>query len=322
MRNTWVVIDEIKQQVTLQMVFDHYGLAGKRKGTEVRLHCPFHEDAHPSLSASVAKGAWQCFGCSERGDTITFVALMEGIKTGDRNQDRREAALYLAQTFGIASTRPPRGTSAPRVRAVPEAAPREDNDARDDAPGAVINPPLPFTLNHLDPRHPYLKERGLTDETIATFGVGFFTSTRGVMHGRIVIPIHNAHGELVAYAGRWPGDAGWPEDEDKYKLPPNFRKSAVLYNLHRAKDDAGAGLIVVEGFFPVFDLWQKGRTNVVAIMGCSLSAEQEQLIVQTVGPKGRVLLAFDPDPAGRKGSADAAARLAPQVFVRTVELAL
>jgi DNA primase len=138
------------------------------------------------------------------------------------------------------------------------------------------------------------------------------------MHGRVVIPIHNEHGELVAYAGRWPGDP--PEDKPKYLLPANFKKKLVVFNLGCAREDAADGLIVVEGFWSVFELWQKGRRNVVAVMGSSVSSEQERLIVETVGSRGRVLLAFDPDDAGRRGMTDAAARLTHYCFVRTVEL--
>jgi DNA primase len=171
-------------------------------------------------------------------------------------------------------------------------------------------------FKNLDPAHPFLAEQGLTEETISTFGIGYHAG-RGMMHGRIVIPIHNEAGELVAYAGRWPGSDP-PEGQEKYLFPPNFKKSLVLYNLQRAREHAGEGLIVVEGFFSgVFTLWQMGRKNVVAVMGSSLSDAQERLIVQTVGERGRVLLIFDGDEAGSKGMADAAARLAPQVFVRT-----
>jgi DNA primase len=148
------------------------------------------------------------------------------------------------------------------------------------------------------------------------FGLGHHAG-KGMMHNRVVIPIHNEKGDLIAYAGRWPADEGWPEGEDKYKLPPGFRKSLVIFNLHRATEYATDGLIVVEGFFTVFEFWQRGRRNVVALMGSVLSEAQERLIIQTVGQRGRVLLAFDADEAGRKGMADAAARLAPQVFVRT-----
>jgi DNA primase len=99
-----------------------------------------------------------------------------------------------------------------------------------------------------------------------------------------------------------------------------LRKSLILFNLHRAREHAAEGLIVVEGFFTVCEFWQRGRKNVVALMGSSLSPEQERLIVETVGAKGRVLLALDNDEAGRKGSADARSRLVSQVFVREMAL--
>ena len=103
------------------------------------------------------------------------------------------------------------------------------------------------------------------------------------MAGRIAIPIHNEQGELVAYAGRWPGEP--PDGEGKYKLPAGFHKSLVVYNLHRAKDHAKEqGLIVVEGFFDCMRLHQAGIPNVVALMGSSLSEEQEALLVAAVGP--------------------------------------
>ena len=127
-------------------------------------------------------------------------------------------------------------------------------------------------------------------------------------------------GELIAYAGRWPADEGWPKGEDKYKLPPGFRKSLVLFNLHRAREHATEGLIVVEGFFTVCEFWQRGRKNVVALMGSVMCPEQERLIVGTVGPKGRVLLALDNDEAGRRGSEDARNRLSSQIFVREMAL--
>ena len=93
------------------------------------------------------------------------------------------------------------------------------------------------------------------------------------------------------------------------------------YNLHRARTHASEGLIVVEDFFTVFELYQQGRKNVVAIMGSTLSGKQEELIVETVGPKGRVSIAFGTDEADRQGSAEAGMRLAHRVFVHTMTLA-
>ena len=101
------------------------------------------------------------------------------------------------------------------------------------------------------------------------------------MKGRIAIPIHDASGTLVAYAGRWPGDP--PEGEPKYKLPEGFKKSLVLYNLNRVvafKANANASsrvllpMIVVEGYWSVFRLHQLGYPNTVALMGSDLSAAQ------------------------------------------------
>src|SRR5882724_1677433 len=182
----------------------------------------------------------------------------------------------------------------------------------------TVNPPLKFVLKSLDAAHPYLTERGFTAETIAHFGVGFCTG-KGIMAGRVAIPIHNEQGELVAYAGRWPGDP--PEGEGKYKLPTGFHKSSVVYNLHRAKDHAkDQGLIVVEGFFDCMRLHQAGIPNVVALMGSSLSVEQEALLVAAVGPQGKVALMFDEDEAGWKGREDALSRLSSRVHVKVVGL--
>ena len=183
---------------------------------------------------------------------------------------------------------------------------------------AKVNPPLKFALKSLDPEHAYLKERGFSAETIAAFAIGYCTG-KGIMAGRIAIPIHNEHGELVAYAGRWPGEP--PEGEGKYKLPAGFHKSLVVYNLHRAREHAKeAGLIVVEGFFDAMRVWQAGFPQVVALMGSSMSEAQEQLVLEAVGPHGRVTLMLDEDEAGWKGREDALSRLSSQVYVRVIGL--
>ena len=89
-------------------------------------------------------------------------------------------------------------------------------------------------------------------------------------------------GELVAYAGRWLG-ADLPEGEEKYKLLGGFLKSHAVFNLNRVGE---SGLILVEGFFSVFRLWQAGLPNAVALMGSSLSGEQKKLLVGAWGALG------------------------------------
>jgi DNA primase len=319
----WVSFDEIKSQVSMQDVLTHYGLMqgtqqkASKHGTELRLHCPFHEDSTPSLSINAETGKFHCFGCHAKGgDIFDFVVAKEEISAGDRTKSRRQAALLLQDWFGVVAE----ATPAAEKSAVAEtSAPIEDVTPTPEEPEGPINPPLKFAFKYLDTHHPYLKDRGLSDATIDFFGLGHHAG-KGIMHNRVVIPIHNEQGELVAYAGRWPADEGWPDGSQKYALPPGFRKSKLLFNLHRAREHAAEGLIVVEGFFTVFEFWQRNRKNVVALMGSSMSKEQERLIVETVGPKGRILLALDNDEAGRKGSADALHRLSSQVFVREMAL--
>jgi len=146
---------------------------------------------------------------------------------------------------------------------------------------------------------------------VSQFGLGY--CPRGILAGRIAIPIHNPHGDLVAYAGRHPKGKA-----PRYKFPSGFHKSLELYNLHRAKHEAPQrGLVLVEGFFDVIALWQLGMPNAVALMGTELSTAQEALLVQHTD---RVVLLLDGDEAGRSAMQELLPRLARRLFVRTVEL--
>ena len=116
----------------------------------------------------------------------------------------------------------------------------------EDPENVAPNKPLKFRLEKLEREHPYLIERGLTLETIIDFGVGY--CSKGMMAGRIAIPIHNPEGLVVAYAGRCLGEPDG--DTAKYKLPPGFRKSQELFNIDRAiKEPPDTPLVLVEGFF-------------------------------------------------------------------------
>ena len=198
--------------------------------------------------------------------------------------------------------------------AVATTPPREDTIAEDPAE-IGCNKPLKFELKNLKPDHGYMVERGLTPEMVSTFGLGF--CAKGTMSGRIVIPIHNTGGELVGSVGRWPGEP--PEERPKYKLPTGFRKSAEVFNLHRAlQEPAEQPLIIVEGFFDVMKLWQLGFKRAVSIMGSSLSVVQEELIKQATKSDSRIILMFDEDNAGRKGREQALLRLATFTYVHVV----
>ena len=172
------------------------------------------------------------------------------------------------------------------------------------------NKPLPFELSRLDQAHPYLQGRGVTPDTARYFGIGHHRG-KGLMEGRAVIPIHDEHGFLVAYAGR-----SIDGTEPKYRFPARFRKSIVLFNLHRAVG-CGDSVIVVEGFFDAVNVHQAGLPCVVALMGCSLSRRQEELLQEHFR---EVVLLLDGDNAGRRAGAAIAQRLVSKVSTRLVEL--
>jgi DNA primase catalytic core, N-terminal domain/CHC2 zinc finger len=216
MVTTWVDFKQLKTDVAIEEVVAHYGVHLRRVGgTELRGRCPLptHSSSRSrdSFAVNIARNVWSCrsLSCMQAragrpgGNILDFVALME-------RSSIREAALRLQQWSG----------AAPERFIVPRAS-RPD-------PVASENPPLPFALQYVDGTHPYLRSRGLTPQTIRTFGFGLYTG-KGLLRGRIVIPIHNAAGELIAYAGR-----AIDGQEPKYRFPAGFRKSLVLFNLHRA----------------------------------------------------------------------------------------
>jgi DNA primase len=155
-----------------------------------------------------------------------------------------------------------------------------------------------------------LAERSIDAETIQHFGIGY---NRGAssMADRIVIPIHDETGILVAYAGR-----AVDRTEPKHRLPARFRKSLALFNLHRATA-AGKSVVVVEGFFDCFKVHQAGLPCVVALMGCSLSPRQEELLQAHFQ---EVVLFLDGDKAGRSAATTIASRLVSKVSTKLVRI--
>ena len=131
----------------------------------------------------------------------------------------------------------------------------------------------------------------------------------------IAIPIHNAEGGVVAYAGRWPGEPA--EDTPKYKLPPGFRKSLEVFNIDRAsKESAAEPLLIVEGFFDCMKIHQGGHRKVVALMGSSMSVAQEEMICRHTESTSQVIVMLDEDEAGMAGRDDIACRLSRFCFVK------
>ncbi len=167
---------------------------------------------------------------------------------------------------------------------------------------------------------PYLSARGVSREVAAEFGLGLCTTGKTIP-GRLGIPIHDADGRVVAYAGRWVGpDEEIPEDQGKYQLPAKFHKQGELFNLHRVK--GCQTLAIVEGFFGAVRLYGSVRPRIptVALMGGSISEEQVALLLEHCPALRFVTVCLDPDEPGRKASELVAARLSRHWWVRIATL--
>jgi hypothetical protein len=171
-------------------------------------------------------------------------------------------------------------------------------------------PILPFSLRLRD-WHPYLEQRGINRQTAALFGAGYYAG-EGFLQGRVVFPIHNPEGGLIAYAGR-----SLDGSEPRYLFPAGFRKSAVIFNLHRAIIGSAASAtrraVVVEGFFDCLKVNQAGHGNVVALMGASLSDTQAMLLERHFR---ELVLMLDGDEPGRRASRMVAAQLRGRLPLR------
>jgi len=330
-KGDWVDFKEVKLAVSMEMVLGYYGIEIRKvNGSSWRGKCPLPAhtgDSESSFSVNTDKNAWACHVGScvkardgrKGGNVLDFVAVMEGCSV-------RDAALKLQNWFSVeASNERPSGyvpsrdrTGKPKeeLTAIKKDETEEDSssDVEDEAQQGKANQPLEFELQSIDTTHPYIRSRGIKEGIAQHFGIGFFYG-KGSMAERLVIPIHNEKGELIAYAGRAVDD----EIEPKYKFPAGFKKSLVLFNLHRvmASKSLDRDVIVVEGFFDCMKIHQAGFPNVVALMGSSLSPKQKSLLFERfVG----IISMLDGDEVGKSAISEITLQLTEKCFVRVVRV--
>jgi DNA primase len=314
MDNQWVDFKAVKAAVSMETVLGHYGVKVRRvNATYLRGKCPLPNHRvsggkeKESFGVQLSKNVWACQSrsCvesrqgSKGGNVLDFVAAMESCSV-------RDAALRLQGWFmgdadnGRAEDAGP--LFSPAIAKTTASGNESESDQQE-------NDPLKFALQGIDASHPYLTKRGIKKETAAEFGVGFFPG-KGSMSGRIVFPIANAKGELVAYAGRTI-DGSEPE----YKFPSGFKKSLELFNLRRAIETGSKCVHLVEGFFDTMKVHQAGYSCVVGLFGWCLSDAQAKLI-NTHFDEAVIML--DGNDIGRRGTAGCAVHLAPVIGVRLV----
>ncbi len=317
-------LEEIRTQIRVSEV------VGKRlrlvkKGREFLGICPFHNDTKPSMAVVDEKNFYHCFACGAHGDIITFTMEVEGLSFP-------EAVEKLA---GIAGLEVPRQTPEAREREVVRKTLGDAMEAACRFYEEVLW--SPEGRAGLD----YFRGRGLSEQTIRRFRLGYATEHRTALRqamslkgiesamlleaglirkpedrdqtydyfrGRVLFPITDRRGRVIAFGGRILGDG-----QPKYLNSPDtplFHKGRVLYGLAQAREAASkAGeVIVAEGYMDVIALAQGGFPHAVAPLGTALTEDQ---ITELWRLAREPIVCFDGDAAGQKAAARAADRTLP-----------
>ncbi|MCI5868516.1 MAG: DNA primase [Dorea sp.] len=308
------IIEEVRSKNDIVDVISSY-VKLQKKGSSYFGLCPFHNEKSPSFSVSRQKQMYYCFGCGAGGNVFTFLMEYE-------NYTFVEALRYLADRAGV---------DLPEEEYSKEA--RERADTR-----AIL-----LEINKVAAQYyyvqlkssqgvqglTYLKKRGLSDETIKAFGLGYsnkysddlyrYLKSKGYKddmiakaglitidekHGvydkfwnRVMFPIMDVNSRVIGFGGRVMGDA-----KPKYLNSPEtmiFDKSRNLYGLNRARSSKKPYFLLCEGYMDVISLHQAGFTNAVASLGTALTPGHASLIKRYVQ---EVYLTYDSDGAGTKAA--------------------
>ncbi len=297
----------------------------QRRGREHTGLCPFHNEKTPSFTVNDDKGFFHCFGCGAHGDVIGFVMRTENLAFP-------EAVERLAEQAGLEV---PRAAPADRERAQRE----QTLHTTLEAACAWFEAQLRAAGGR--EAMAYLKRRGLTDETIARFRLGYAPEGRSPLRqalaakgvsealmleagllrrpegggdgydyfrGRVIFPITDRRGRVIAFGGRVMGDG-----QPKYLNSPEsevFQKGRVLYGLAQAQAAARERreIVVVEGYMDAIALSEAGFAPVVAPLGTALTEAQIELLWR-MAPEP--VLCFDGDAAGQRAMWRAADRVLP-----------
>lgn len=295
------IVDVVSEHVTLK----------KRGGKHWGL-CPFHKENAPSFSVDQPKQMFYCFGCKENGNVIDFVIKTKGLSY-------REAINDLCEKAGIERPEQESRQNRSEIKAIYDA-------------GSIA---MKFFISMLkSPKgliaFDYLKARGLKDETINTFSIGYAPDEWDALIGhlrkngiseeiafksgltverksggyydrfrnRVMFPIIDRGGEVVAFGGRVLDGT-----EPKYLNSPEtpvFEKKRVLYNLNNARNlIKNQGVVVVEGYMDVVSLANAGFSRTVAALGTSFGEDHVRLLKRFTDS---ITLVFDGDSAGRNAT--------------------
>ena len=320
-------VEKIKERLSVEEVISSY-IKLDNAGKNLKGKCPFHNEKTPSFFVSPDRGGYYCFGCGAKGDIFSFVEQFEGL-------DFMGALKLLAEKSGVtlefSGAQDVNKTEKERLLAVIEEATKFFEESLKNSQQAID----------------YIKSRGITQETATKFRIGYvpadwrllYTYLRSKKYsdvdmekaglikkpddvggvkkefydrfrGRIMFPISDSSGRVIAFSGRILVDDG---KSAKYLNSPDtllFNKSTVLYGIDKAKQDIRIKnySILVEGQMDLVLSHQAGIKNTVAVSGTALADTlvSKENAVNNLGIVKRlsnnIILAFDSDSAGRKAA--------------------
>lgn len=308
------IIEEVRSKNDIVDVISSY-VKLQKKGSSYFGLCPFHNEKSPSFSVSREKQMYYCFGCGAGGNVFTFLMEYE-------NYSFQEALKYLADRAGV---------ELPEAEYSKEARERADQKAILLEINKVAAQYFYVQLKSPQGAHAlsYLKDRGLSDEMIHSFGLGYsnkysndlyqYLKSKGYRDelivkaglvtvderygvsdkfwNRVMFPIMDSNSRVIGFGGRVMGDA-----KPKYLNSPEtmiFDKSRNLYGLNRARSSRKPYFLLCEGYMDVISLHQAGFSNAVASLGTALTSGHASLIKRYVK---EVYLTYDSDEAGTKAA--------------------
>ena len=305
-------VEQVKTTVDIVSVVGEYVRLRKATSSRYTGLCPFHNEKTASFSVNAAHQFFYCFGCHAKGDVFNFLMQIEGLTFF-------EALKLLSERYGIpmpqrrdfSDAESRHRDALQRMHAI-----AQDHFAHNLAGAAGAE------------ARAYIAKRGLTAAAVTEFGLGYadrsgsallrlferegFTAAEIESSGlvlkrdsgghfdrfrnRLMFPIHNESGKVIAFGGR----ALAADDEPKYLNSPEtdiYKKSSVLYNLHRAKSAMRKQerAVLVEGYMDVIGVYAAGITEVVASCGTALTNLQVRAIKRH---SEKIVVNFDPDAAG------------------------
>ncbi len=302
-------VEEIREKVNIVDVVGQV-VSLKRTGINHKGLCPFHNEKTPSFVVSEQRQSFTCFGCGAHGDVISFVEKYYGLSF-------LEAVEKIGAQYGIKVDRG-----------------RRQDDGERELFYALNHEAATFYFRRLrqgaNPGLSYAASRGLSKETLHTFGIGYadeswsglydhlkakgykddilvqsglISESKGKhfdkFRNRLMFPIQNTAGKIIGFGGRIIGPG-----EPKYLNSPEtpvFRKKNNLYGLYQTKGEAlkQDRLILVEGYMDAVSLYQGGIRNVAASLGTALTENQARLIKRYTK---NAILSYDSDGAGVKAA--------------------